>query len=219
MDPEQIYQRRSGFEENVKDLRLRKSIWDLAFAFDGIRSLAEVRQCCGLDEPAFERAMRALLQLNLIEERLLTLSEYQESSALKQNGAVTPTVDPPAPITARIGRNGGGIRRKIQAGTPRFDTASVELQPQAPETPKPFRLKPAIDFIMVQSGGGTLGQLAVYRVFMRVPADLMKRAKIHSLSLVDETVEITDLELQHAIMRAINQTMGVELPIDYFVVA
>lgn len=218
MDPEQIYQRRPAFEENVKDLRLRKSIWDLAFAFDGIRSLAEVRQCSGLDEPAFERAMRALLQLNLIEERLLTLSEYQESSALKSNAAAfTSKSDEPALITARIGRNGGRPRRMVQADSPRFDTASVQLQ--SPEAPKPFRLKPAIDFIVVQSGGGTLGQLAVYRVFMRVPTDLMKRANIHSLSLVDETVEITDPELQQAIMRAINQTMGVELPIDYFVAA
>jgi hypothetical protein len=73
-----------------------------------------------------------------------------------------------------------------------------------------LRLKPLIDFIIKQAGGGTAGQLAVYHVFLKVPLNLLHAAKIPSLQLIDETSEIRSPQLIRIILTAMRETLGVE---------
>ncbi|HME81773.1 MAG TPA: hypothetical protein VKF82_06820 [Candidatus Eremiobacteraceae bacterium] len=77
-----------------------------------------------------------------------------------------------------------------------------------------YKLKPLLDFIIDQAGGKALpkiaAQLAVYRVFRRVPRELVLADNIHSLKIGDPTIEVHNKELYDAIVRAIEATFGVK---------
>lgn len=77
-----------------------------------------------------------------------------------------------------------------------------------------YKLKPLFDFIVDQAGGNALpkiaAQLAVYRVFRRVPRELMVADNIHSFSIGDPTIEVHNKQLYDAIVRAIEATFGVK---------
>jgi len=76
-----------------------------------------------------------------------------------------------------------------------------------------YKLKPLFDFIVEQAGGSALpriaAQLAVYRVFRRVPRELMVADNIHSFSIGDPSIEVHNKQLYDAIVRAIEATFGV----------
>jgi hypothetical protein len=77
-----------------------------------------------------------------------------------------------------------------------------------------YKLKPLFDFIIDKAGGDALpkvaAQLAVYRVFRRVPRELVLADNIHSLNIADPTIEVHNKELYDAIIRAIEATFGVK---------
>jgi len=77
-----------------------------------------------------------------------------------------------------------------------------------------YKLKPLLDFIIDQAGGKALpkiaAQLAVYRVFRRVPRELVLADNIHTLRIGDPTLEVHNKELYDAIVRAIESTFGVK---------
>lgn len=77
-----------------------------------------------------------------------------------------------------------------------------------------YKLKPLFDFIVDKAGGNALpkiaAQLAVYRVFRRVPRELMVADNIHSFSIGDPTIEVHNKQLYDAIVRAIEATFGVK---------
>ena len=75
-----------------------------------------------------------------------------------------------------------------------------------------FRLKPVIDFIVQQAGGGTVGQLAVYRVFLKIPTQLLQAAKVESLNLVTDDVEIDHPPFREAVLNSVTETLGVSFP-------
>lgn len=75
-------------------------------------------------------------------------------------------------------------------------------------------MKPLVDFIIQQAGGNSLpklaAQLAVYRVFRRVPRDLILANNIRTLNITDESFEVQSRELYDAIVDAIESTFGVK---------
>jgi len=77
-----------------------------------------------------------------------------------------------------------------------------------------YKLKPLFDFIIDKAGGDALpkvaAQLAVYRVFRRVPRELVLADNIHSLNIADPTIEVHNKDLYDAIIRAIEATFGVK---------
>ncbi len=94
--------------------------------------------------------------------------------------------------------------------------------PRPTEPPKPapaarkaargVLLKPVIDFIQDSAGSGTLGQLTVYRVFLKIPPHLLKEARIQSVKFVDENFRIENVELQKAIRSAVKRTLNKDVP-------
>lgn len=80
-----------------------------------------------------------------------------------------------------------------------------------------FRLAAVLDFIMKQSGGGTLGQLATYRILLQLPPELLREAGIRSLEFDGTTdAEIKNVELQRALTIAVGKVLEVEVPPDAF---
>lgn len=74
-------------------------------------------------------------------------------------------------------------------------------------------IRPLLDFIVQRAGGSSvpklLQQLAVYRVFRKVPNELVLAGNLPSLSLTDANFELQNKELYDAIVHAIEETFGV----------
>jgi hypothetical protein len=109
-------------------------------------------------------------------------------------------------------------------GTPTMHTVIRPERSPATEEARPlaFSLKrqstgmpirPLLDFIVQRAGGSSvpklLQQLAVYRVFRKVPSDLVLAGNLPTLSLTDANFDLQSRELYDAIVRAIEETFGV----------
>lgn len=70
---------------------------------------------------------------------------------------------------------------------------------------------------MKQAGGGVIGQLAVYRVLLQVPPELLREAGIRSLEF-DRAMEmeVRSPELQRALTTAVEKTLEVQVPPGQF---
>jgi len=150
-----------------------------------------------------------------LEERLLVLAGEFELWQKTVTGAITCA-------TAHIGVQGSTTAPSAinQTEVLEFELGPTSPGAVAPTTPTDpvmartasggLRLKPLIDFIAKQAGGGTVGQLAVYRVFLQIPLHLLHVAKIRSFQLVDDTFEIHSPALTRVILAAVRETLGVE---------
>ncbi len=102
------------------------------------------------------------------------------------------------------------------AGTVRFAVRRSGVTCERPPAPPPasvvpaegWRLRPLLDAIVRRGGGGVQGQLLAYRVFLRVPAELLDRAGLHSLNLAEADFVIRDAELHAAIRRSMCEVAG-----------
>jgi len=149
-----------------------------------------------------------------LEERLRTLAEEFElwqqtisgaiTSATAQIGGLGPTTTPNAMTQTEVMEFTLGENLTVIVPATPAESSMAEPSPGG------LRLKHLIDFIVKQAGGGAAGQLAVYHVFLKVPLNLLHAAKICSLQVVDETVEIHSPPLTQIILSAVRETLGVE---------
>jgi hypothetical protein len=79
-----------------------------------------------------------------------------------------------------------------------------------------MRLSAVVDFITSLVGNVALGQLLVYRVFLRVPPELLLAEDIASVHLAGDTSLIQGEKLQKAIAEAVNAVAGRPLPDSVF---
>ena len=112
-----------------------------------------------------------------------------------------PPTDPAGLIRLSLRRSPFAPVRAVAAST---------VPSAAPAPTAGWPLRPILDAIG-RKGGGVVGQLLAYRVFLRVPADLLDRAGLHSLSLADNGFIIRDPELYAALCRSAREVAGVEV--------
>lgn len=211
------------------DLRLSPPEWRLFAAVDGRTSLAEFARRFGLSGEAIALVADRLKDAGLLARAEYTSVEYHEMVAT----APEPTAEAGAalvPVSAGPRKFSAALRRRpgIAAGArPEAAPSPVEPAPSiAPSTTPPppvesreadpgrrresFHLRPLIDFIVSAAGGGTKGQLAVYRVFCKVPNELLLKARITSLNLVGDDFEIQDAQLKARLLEATRAVLGVD---------
>jgi hypothetical protein len=101
------------------------------------------------------------------------------------------------------------LRGDAAAGIEPSRTVSFSLKRQASS----LAIRPLLDFIVQRAGGSSvpklLQQLAVYRVFRKVPNELVLSGNLPSLSLTDANFDLQSKELYDAIVKAIEETFGV----------
>lgn len=74
-------------------------------------------------------------------------------------------------------------------------------------------VQPVLDSLRAKAGGDPLvGQLLAYRVFLRVPADLLQAAGIRSVCLIEPDLRINDPRLKAAIEQALREVAGLSWP-------
>ncbi len=138
-----------------------------------------------------------------------------ESTAAPDPVSAPPATPPPFPIESPV-----AAPAPIPAPepTPALEPVSSPPPPPPPTPPAPrFRLGAVVDYITRQSGGGTLGQLATYRVLLQVPAELLRESGIRSFAFDGSSeIEIKNPELQLALVAAVERTLNVQVPAGQF---
>jgi len=220
----EIYKRTPAYESQARDIRLHAPQWKLLLAYDGQRTLAEVALSA---EVSFADAMpltQKFLDAGWIEEQPITLEQY-----LKRTGSreVSPgAAVPPATVLHEPGSQAAASPAVI-APSP-----SEHVPPPLPATPevakaaatatttkssiRPMRLSAVVDFITSLVGNIAVGQLLVYRVFLRVPPELLLAEDIASVYLVGDTSLIQTDKLQKAIADAVSAVAKRTLPDSVF---
>jgi hypothetical protein len=217
----EIYKRSATYEQEAKSIRLHAPEWKLLLSYDGQRSLAEVALSV---EVAFVDALpltEKFLDRKWIEEQPITLDQFLKrtgaADASAIGSAVTPAVVLHEPKT-KTTILPSAAAAKTAAAMER--TASGRLVPPkvAPitRTRGPMKLSAVVDYIVSQVGNSSLGQLMVYRIFLRVPPQLLQLEDIVSVHLVNDPSLVRTEPLKEAISAAVVEVLRRPLPESVF---
>ena len=79
-----------------------------------------------------------------------------------------------------------------------------------------MRLSAVVDYIISQADNAMLGQLAAYRVFLRVPHELLLAEEIVSVNLANDSSVVRNETLQEAVAEAVREIVKRPLPESVF---
>ena len=130
--------------------------------------------------------------------------------------AVQPPLTPPAPVTP--------VTAPVPVTPPPLPTTKTTpvpvavLPPVAPPAPtkRTMMLCAVVDYVVSLVGNVSIGQILVYRVFLRVPPELLLAEDIASVHLSGDTSIITGEKLQKAIADAVHAVVKKTLPDSVF---
>ena len=74
-----------------------------------------------------------------------------------------------------------------------------------------FSLRALMNLIEKHADSREAGQLNIYRVFVRVDTQLLKRNGIETLRFTEDRL-ISDSELEEALVRSLKKTLGLDCP-------
>jgi hypothetical protein len=225
----EIYKRTPAYERQAREIKLHAPHWKLLLAYDGQRSLSEVALNA---EIAFAEALpltQKFLDAGWIEEMPITLDQY-----LKRVGAKDLSAGAAVPAPTVLHEPGSATSAAI--ATPAVEHAPPPLPAASPvaRQGEPFVMKTApplkapgramklsavVDYIVSLVGNVAVGQLLVYRVFLRVPPELLLAEDIASVYLVNDSSVITGEKLQKAIADAVNAVAKKVLPDSVYATA
>ncbi len=213
----EIYKRTEIYDREARSIRLHAPEWKLLLAYDGQRSLAEVALSA---EVPFADALpltERFLASNWIAEQPITLDQYLKRTGAPNVSGIGAAVPPP--IILHEPRPQGApllpltpVQEKTGATPPPVPIPTSA----APIKRGPMRLSAVVDFIASQVDTLSLGQLLVYRVFLRVPPELLQAEDIASVHLVGDTSVIQGSVLQQAIASAVHEVTRRALPDSVF---
>jgi len=216
----EIYKRTPTYEKDAPSIRLHAPQWKLLLAFDGQRSLAEVALSV---EVAFADALpltEQFLGREWIEEQPITLDQYLKrtgaSSVSAIGSAVTPSVvlhEPKPEATAPAAVLASAV---MEEAAPSFRAASSPKTEPLPKPRGPMKLSAVVDYIISQVGNSSLGQLVVYRVFLRVNPQLLQAEDIVSVHLINDPSVVKTEALKKAISEAVSEVLKRPLPDSVF---
>jgi hypothetical protein len=212
MTGSEIYKRSERYEREAGTIRLHAPQWKLLLAYDGQRTLAEVALSADVSFAQALPLTEKFLANGWIEEQPITLDQYLKRTGAPDVSAIGAAV-PPAVVLHQP---------KAEPTVPPLPpplapkTAAVPPMPAAAVPPKlprgPMRLSAVVDYITSLVGNTALGQLLVYRVFLRVPPELLQAEDIASVHLVKDTSLIRAEALQKAIAAAVLEVAKRPLP-------
>lgn len=218
--PAAVYELAAAVDRLPESLRLRCLEWGVLFAITGRHTVAQIGGHLGLASEERDGAFRRLLETGLIAERPLSASEYLRAAA---------TVEGEPVALAEFLRGGlAGPESNAVAEPPSATVSSQEFDSfeplalpeeeivmESPEKP-PLSLRAVMRFISEQSRDADAGQLDVYRAFVRVSPQLLRRNGITTLRFEDDLL-LTDPDLQQEILVSAQHVVGRPCPPEVFV--
>ncbi len=214
--PAAVYALAAPLERLRADLRLRSLEWGVLFAVTGRHTAAQIGASLELSGEERDRVFRRLAELGLIDERPLTAREYLRAAA-------TVGGEPRTLAGFLAGGLAGPAAEPVtEAQETRVEDHGFEPLPLPEEeivmrTPTPpMSLRAVMRFITAQTSESDAGQLDVYRAFVRVSPQLLKRSGITTLRFEDDRL-VSDPDLQQAILASVRHVVGKPCPPDVFV--
>jgi len=234
----EIYKRTSTYEAQARSIRLHAPQWKLLLAFDGVRSLAEAALSA---DTAFADAVpltQKFLDSKWIAEEPISLDQYLKRAGAKDissTGAMVPPAvilhepEKPKPVAPPTPLPPPPASASVAAPVPPpplpASTATAAVPVSAlPTTDRPpmkrsMKLSSVVDYITSLVGNVALGQVLVYRVFLRVPPELLLSEDIASVHLSGDTSLINTEKLQRAIGDAFHAVTKKSLPDSVYAAA
>ena len=223
----EIYKRTDAYDREAPSIRLHAPQWKLLLAYDGQRSLAEV--ALSVDVP-FAEALpltEQYLGRGWIAEQPITLDQYLKRTGASSVSAIGTAVPPsvvlhePKPETAAPPAVLASAVMEESAPAFRAGSATTAAPPPLPaggsKLPAgPLKLNALVDYIVGQAGNASLGQITVYRVFLRVPPALLQDEDIVSVHLVNDPTLVKTPALKQAIADAVQEVLKRPLPESVF---
>jgi len=223
--PTAVFQLAVRPERLPQNLRLRSLEWGILFALTGRHTVAQIGVHFGLAPEERDRAFARLLELGLLAERSLTAAEYLRAAAtIGDNEPRTlaqflrlPLARPRAPGVVAASAPAPAATFQPHPLPEDSDMPVRSADPESPSSPaRRLSLKALMRFILRETGEVDAGQLNVYRAFLRVDQQLLKRNGITTLRFEDDRV-VSDPDLQRAILQSVEQTLGRGCPPEVFV--
>jgi hypothetical protein len=220
----EIYKRTPAYEREAREIRLHAPQWKLLLAFDGQRTLAEVALSA---ESPFAEALpltQKFLDQEWIEELPITLDQYLKRMGARDVSAVGSAV-PPATVLHEPEKEAASPPPSAPPPLPASPSSEKTIEPSSsvPEkspavksSGRVMKLSAVVDFITSLVGNIAIGQILVYRVFLRVPPELLLAEDVASVHLVGDTSLIQGEKLQKAIADAVNAVSKRSLPDSVF---
>lgn len=88
-------------------------------------------------------------------------------------------------------------------------TLKKRTKPATPPSPA-LNLGSLVQVVREKSGGGSIGQLAVYRMFLKVPQETLQSAGLEQLDLDSTNLEITDPQLSRILREKACEVLNVQ---------
>ncbi len=234
LDPNAQYLISGSVPRRAKELALRRIEWRILFALSTPKAGAELLDRFELSADRCDAVLKNLMDMGLVELHVLAPPAPAPVAVppppplampVPMPAPVLPPPPPPAavPVPPPAPRVPAPPSFTLPPPPPRMASpmpmppplpAEALAPPAPPVSMNGVKLKPIIDFIQSASGSGTLGQLTVYRVFLKIPPNLLKEARIQSVKFVDDNFRIESKELQRAIRDAVKKTLKLDVPQD-----
>jgi hypothetical protein len=234
--PAAVYELAVAVDRLPADLRLRSLEWGLLFAITGRHTVAQIGGHLGLEAAERDAAFARLLDLGLLAERPLSAAEYLRAAATVDGESRTlagflraglagpdaePIAEPPSEfeqsmpaVTAAASTPDDDLGGFEPLALPDEETLMKDTRPVS--VPPQLSLHAVMRFIAGQSGDADAGQLDIYRAFVRVNPQLLRRNGITTLSFQEDRL-LTDRDLQQAILTSAEHVVGRPCPPEVFV--
>jgi hypothetical protein len=206
------------------ELRLRAAEWGVYFSLTGKHTVAQLRSHLDLAASEVEAALGRLVELGVAREAALSLGDYLQAAASVE-------AEEPMPLTHYLrgglaGPSEEAVRTEASAELETLDPLPFEPLPLAgqesdvsiadlsvrgPATAPRISLRALMDVLMRRAPDADSGQLDVYRTFLRVDPELLRRNGIVTLHFEDDRV-VSDPELLEAIVVSTERTLGGPVP-------
>ena len=189
--------RTDDFQSKVAGLEFSPEIWAVFSQLEHARSVNEIAPLVKQSAEAVQAAFERLGKAGLIRRQSVGWNEF--ASAAPKNAE-------PLVISLRLGAAPSSAAPQVSL---RLGGAADAGKP-APAAAG-WKLRPVLDAIGATAGGGVPGQLLVIKVFLQVPADLLKQSGIQSINTVAPDFTVTDPRLRAAIIDAAKKHANVDV--------
>lgn len=198
--------RTDDFQSRVAGLEFAPEVWAVFAQLEQARSANEIAPLVKLSAEAAHAAVERLAKAGLVRKQAVGWNEFASAAP-----AAAPASKPAAAAPSSLGSEVAGspvISLRIGTVSSARPQVSMRLGGPAATDGKPaaaapgWKLRPVLDAIGATAGGGVPGQLLVLKVFLQVPADLLKQSGIQSVNTVGPDFVVTDPRLRIAIIEA-----------------
>lgn len=232
-----IFELTHAVDRVPEDLRLYSLDWGVLFAVTGRHTVAQIGAELRISPLDRDAAFSRLLALGLLTERLLSAGEYLRAAATVGGeprtlagfltaGLAGPQGEPvaEAPVSfVTAGANPEPTALVSDLDPDGFEPLllpepEIDMLMTDPRPALPLSLRAVMRFVVDQARDADAGQLDVYRAFVRLDPQLLKRNGITTLRFEEDRL-LTDPDLKRALLQSVEQVVGRSCPPEVFVAA